>query len=194
MYVNRDAGAGGLNFSGSAVHSLTPFVHELARSIQPEGQTKTLYDGWLERAREQSPARDGQPVLKTPPVGALGSGSDYTAFLDHVGIASLDMGLNGRGGDGTLSLDLRQPDVVQEVHRSAVQVQRARGAGDRRRAAAARRRRSAAVRLRGLRPADSRVHRRDRSSRRPKRPPTARSRSISPACRAAADAFTKPRA
>jgi N-acetylated-alpha-linked acidic dipeptidase len=34
-------------------------------------------------------------------VGALGSGSDYTAFLDHVGIASMDMGLNGRGGDGS---------------------------------------------------------------------------------------------
>jgi N-acetylated-alpha-linked acidic dipeptidase len=101
VYVNRDAGAGGLIFSSSAVHSLTPFVHELAQSILPEGQSKTLYDGWLERSREQTPARDGQPPLKTPTVGALGSGSDYTAFLDHVGIASMDMGLNGRGGDGS---------------------------------------------------------------------------------------------
>ena len=101
IYVNRDAGAGGLNFGGSAVHSLTPFMHELAQSIEPEGESKTLYDGWLARVREQSPARDGQPIVKTPPVGALGSGSDYTAFLDHVGIASMDMGLNGRGGDGT---------------------------------------------------------------------------------------------
>ena len=95
VYVNRDAGAGGVNFSSSAVHSLTPFAYELAQSIQPEGATKTLYDGWLERAREQTPA------AKTPVVGALGSGSDYTAFLDHVGIASIDMGLNGRGGDGS---------------------------------------------------------------------------------------------
>ena len=101
IYVNRDAGAGGLNFSGSAVHSLTPFMHELAQSVEMEGESKTLYDGWLARVREQSPARDGQPMAKTPPVGALGSGSDYTAFLDHVGIASMDMGLNGRGGDGT---------------------------------------------------------------------------------------------
>ena len=58
VYVNRDAGAGGLNFSGSAVHSLTPFVHELARSFQPEGQPEDAYDGWLERAREQSPAKE----------------------------------------------------------------------------------------------------------------------------------------
>ncbi|HEV8211507.1 MAG TPA: transferrin receptor-like dimerization domain-containing protein [Vicinamibacterales bacterium] len=100
VYVNRDAGAGGLDFSGSAVHSLTPFVHELAKSFQPDGSTKTLYDGWLERVREQSKAPDGQ-MWKAPPVGALGSGSDYTAFLDHVGIASLDFGLNGRGGDGS---------------------------------------------------------------------------------------------
>jgi N-acetylated-alpha-linked acidic dipeptidase len=101
VYVNRDAGAGGINFNGSAVHSLAPFVHELAQAIQPEGSSKTLYDAWLERAREQSPPRDGQPALTAPPVGALGSGSDYTAFLDHVGIASMDIGLNGRGGDGS---------------------------------------------------------------------------------------------
>ena len=100
VYVNRDAGAGGLNFSGSAVHSLAPFLHELARSIQPEGEKTTLYDGWLERSREQSKAPDGSP-WKEPPVGALGSGSDYTAFLDHIGVASIDMGLNGRGGDGS---------------------------------------------------------------------------------------------
>jgi N-acetylated-alpha-linked acidic dipeptidase len=87
-------------FSAGAVHSLTPFLHELAQSIQPEGGTKTLYDDWLERAREQAPARDNQPMLKAPPVGALGSGSDYTAFLDHAGIASMDMGLSGRGADG----------------------------------------------------------------------------------------------
>jgi len=101
IYVNRDAGAGGLNFSGSAVHSLAPFVHELAQAIEPAGEKKTLYDGWLQRAREQAPKGDRQPLLQTPPVGALGSGSDYTAFLDHIGVASLDMGLNGAGGDGS---------------------------------------------------------------------------------------------
>jgi N-acetylated-alpha-linked acidic dipeptidase len=99
VYVNRDAGAGGQTFSASAVHSLTPFVYELAQSIRPSDADKTLYDGWLEHAREQ--AEPKSLPLKAPPVGALGSGSDYTAFLDHVGITSLDMGLNGRGGDGT---------------------------------------------------------------------------------------------
>jgi N-acetylated-alpha-linked acidic dipeptidase len=100
VYVNRDSGAGGINFTGSAVHSLTPFVYELARSVEYE-PGKNLYDNWLARAREQAPPREGQPSLAVPPIGALGSGSDYTAFLDHVGIAALDMNLSGRGGDGT---------------------------------------------------------------------------------------------
>ncbi|HZR22783.1 MAG TPA: transferrin receptor-like dimerization domain-containing protein [Vicinamibacterales bacterium] len=101
VYVNRDAGAGGPTFGASAVHSLTPFAYGVAKSIQVDGEQRTLYDTWLARSREQSPARDGRPMVKTPTVGALGSGSDYTAFLDHVGIASIDIGLNGRGQDGT---------------------------------------------------------------------------------------------
>jgi N-acetylated-alpha-linked acidic dipeptidase len=33
-------------------------------------------------------------------IGALGSGSDYTAFLDHIGVASLNLGFGGDGGGG----------------------------------------------------------------------------------------------
>src|ERR1019366_4437844 len=33
-------------------------------------------------------------------IGALGSGSDYTAFLDHLGIASLNLGYGGEDGSG----------------------------------------------------------------------------------------------
>jgi len=33
-------------------------------------------------------------------IGALGSGSDYTAFLDHLGIASLNLGFGGGDGGG----------------------------------------------------------------------------------------------
>jgi N-acetylated-alpha-linked acidic dipeptidase len=97
VYINRDAGAGGPFFESSAVHSLTPFVHELAQSVASDQPSKSLYDRWLERAREKNPPKDGAPALKEPEVGALGSGSDYTAFLDHIGVASLDMGLAGTG-------------------------------------------------------------------------------------------------
>jgi len=97
VYINRDAGAGGPFFESSAVHSLTPFVHELAQSVASDQPSKSLYDRWLERAREKNPPKDDAPQLKEPEVGALGSGSDYTAFLDHIGVASLDMGLGGTG-------------------------------------------------------------------------------------------------
>jgi N-acetylated-alpha-linked acidic dipeptidase len=112
VYLNRDSGAAGTIFAGNGVHSLTPFLHELAQSIatgsgavsdggdRNGSRPQTLYDTWLARSREQTPAREGQPPLKTPTVGALGSGSDYTAFLDHVGVSSLDFGLSGTG-DGT---------------------------------------------------------------------------------------------
>ncbi len=100
VYINRDSGAGGPFFDSSAVHSLTPFVYELAQSVASDQPSKTLYDRWLERARERNTPKEEQPPLAAPVVGALGSGSDYTAFLDHIGVASLDMGLSGTG-DGT---------------------------------------------------------------------------------------------
>ncbi len=33
-------------------------------------------------------------------IGALGSGSDYTAFIDHLGVASLDVGFGGEDDGG----------------------------------------------------------------------------------------------
>ena len=33
-------------------------------------------------------------------IGALGSGSDYTVFVDHLGIASLNLGFGGEDGGG----------------------------------------------------------------------------------------------
>ena len=98
VYINRDSGAGGTIFGGGAVHSLTPFLRELAASIKTGTASESLYDTWLTRSREQAP--HGEPKPDKPVVGALGSGSDYTAFLDHVGVASMDFGVSG-SGDGT---------------------------------------------------------------------------------------------
>ena len=99
VYVNRDAGASGPYFAASAVHSLAPFIRELAQSIRSDDPSKTLYDRWLEWSREDGP-RDKALLLKAPKVGALGSGSDYTPFLQHIGVSSLDIGVNGRLSDG----------------------------------------------------------------------------------------------
>jgi N-acetylated-alpha-linked acidic dipeptidase len=101
VYLNRDSGAARGWFGASAVPSLGPFIREVARAVNdPEQPSKTLYDRWLEHAVEQERARGGQPSLKEPRIDALGSGSDFTAFLDHIGVAAADMGISG-GGDGT---------------------------------------------------------------------------------------------
>jgi len=113
VYLNRDAGAAGLNFTASAVHSLTPFLYDLAKAVQPGPSAKPLFGTWLEQARSQ-PAPNGGPLLKAPPVGALGSGSDYTAFVDHAGVASIDIGLTGRGGDGTYHSSYDHPDWFKQ--------------------------------------------------------------------------------
>lgn len=104
IYINRD-GDGRGTFSASGVHSLRPFVYELAKAVKdPTG--KTLYDGWLEREREEARRRargsDSPPKpVDQPSLGALGSGSDYTAFLDHVGMSALNIGISGEDNGGT---------------------------------------------------------------------------------------------
>ena len=91
-YINSDSnGKGNLFASGS--HSLERFINDIARSVNKDG--KSLHEGMRAR-RSQAPA-SSRPDLR---IGALGSGSDYTVFIDHLGIASLNIGFGGEGGGG----------------------------------------------------------------------------------------------
>jgi N-acetylated-alpha-linked acidic dipeptidase len=101
-YINSDTnGRGFLGVGGS--HTLEKFVNEVARDV-PDPQTKMSV--W-ERARAQdivqgSPqARHDAMERSDTRISALGSGSDFTPFLQHVGIASLNIGFGGEdnGGD-----------------------------------------------------------------------------------------------
>ena len=191
VYVNRDAGAGGLNFSGSAVHSLTPFVHELAQSIQPRGRDQNAVRR-LARAGARTVAGARRPADAE---GAAGRRARIGIRLHRVP-RSRRHRVDGHGAERPrrrrqLPLDLRQPDLVQEVHRSAVHLQRPRVAGDRRGAAPARRRRGAAVRLREPTAGRFSSTSTRSSSRRRRRRPTARRASISPACALPREAFTQ---
>jgi N-acetylated-alpha-linked acidic dipeptidase len=105
-YVNLDPGATGPYFSTSAVHSLAPFLREVAKSVDADLPGKTLLDRWLNRPRDQALAQPSAP----PTVGALGSGSDYSPFLDHLGIAALDLSMNGPGDNGTYHSLYDNPD------------------------------------------------------------------------------------
>ncbi len=94
-YINSDStGKGWFNASGS--HTLEKFVNDVARSVNdPKGEGSIL-DAARARRREQG--RDDE--RRDMRIGALGSGSDYTAFLDHLGVASLNFGFGGEGGGG----------------------------------------------------------------------------------------------
>jgi N-acetylated-alpha-linked acidic dipeptidase len=106
VYVNLDPGATGPYFSTSAVHSLAPFLRDVAKSVDADLPGKTLFDRWLNRPRDQALAQPSAP----PTVGALGSGSDYSPFLDHLGIAALDLSMNGPGDNGTYHSLYDNPD------------------------------------------------------------------------------------
>ena len=102
-YINSDStGKGWLSMSGS--HSLEAFINEVARDVpDPRGGGKSVLDAKRARMLEQAPddsARAAINARRLIPIDALGSGSDYTAFLDFLQVASLDLGFGGDGGGG----------------------------------------------------------------------------------------------
>jgi N-acetylated-alpha-linked acidic dipeptidase len=101
VYINTDGnGRGFLGMAGS--HTLERFINEVARDvIDPEKHVTVAERERSERivgstGDDRKEARD-RPDLR---IGALGSGSDYTPFLQHLGIASLNLGYGGENGGG----------------------------------------------------------------------------------------------
>jgi len=102
VYINSDSNARGyLNASGSP--SLQKFIDAVASDIQdPEkgiSVEKRLRFYRLTHAKtdaDREALRNGRELK----IGALGSGSDYSVFIDHLGIASLDLGYSGEDGGG----------------------------------------------------------------------------------------------
>ena len=100
LYSNVDVAVSGPSFSSSAVPSLKEFIRQVTRSV-PSPMSGTVFDQWrIHQAGEQS-RRDSSLALTGPDelrVGDLGSGSDYTPFLQHLGVPSLDIGSDGPYG------------------------------------------------------------------------------------------------
>jgi len=101
-YINSDSSTRGfLNMGGS--HTLEKFFNEVARDVDDPltGQSlwQRLRERRLERARNDAERRaiEARADLR---IEALGSGSDYGAFLDHLGIAVGNFGFGGEGGGG----------------------------------------------------------------------------------------------
>ncbi len=101
-YINSDGnGRGYLGVAGS--HTLEKFSNDIAHDIS---DPETKFSAWKrQQLREIADAKTSEQReeirkrsdLRIP---ALGSGSDYTAFLQHDGVASLNIGFGGEDQGG----------------------------------------------------------------------------------------------
>jgi N-acetylated-alpha-linked acidic dipeptidase len=98
-YFNVDVAVSGHDFSSAAVPSLKQFIRELTRSV-PSPLGATVYDQWRNERGEgnEHRASNAPDPSDEVHVGDLGSGSDFTPFLQHVGVPSTDIGSNGPYG------------------------------------------------------------------------------------------------
>lgn len=110
-YFNMDVAVAGPDFGASAVPSLKQYLRDVAKSV-PSPKGGSVYDQWkattdknekegknhAETLMTPSPSRPAVAASADVPVGDLGGGSDYTAFLQHLGIPSADIGSKGPYG------------------------------------------------------------------------------------------------
>jgi N-acetylated-alpha-linked acidic dipeptidase len=107
-YFNTDVGVSGPNFEASAVPSLKEFVRDVSKDV-PSPKGGTVYEQWkkyqADQARrrnsngvEEHGARGNARVDNDVNIGDLGSGSDFTPFIQHLGVPSTDVGSGGPYG------------------------------------------------------------------------------------------------
>jgi N-acetylated-alpha-linked acidic dipeptidase len=109
-YFNMDVADSGPKFGASAVPSLKQFLRDVTKAV-PNPKGGTVYEAWQKfdqpggastqsRADAVGEARRmrAAPSASDVPVGDLGSGSDYSAFQQHLGVPSTDITSTGPYG------------------------------------------------------------------------------------------------
>ena len=109
-YFNMDVAVSGPKFGASAVPSLKQFLRDVTKVV-PSPKGGTVYEAWQKAAQPEAPSTQSPteaigdsrrlPAAQGKgdvPVGDLGSGSDYTAFLQHLGVPSSDVSSSGPYG------------------------------------------------------------------------------------------------
>ena len=101
VYINSDSNSRGyLGMSGS--HSLEKFINGVAKEIVDPVKNISAWKRvqLLRIGRGSAEERQEARTRSDLRISALGSGSDYTVFIDHLGIASLNIGFGGETGGG----------------------------------------------------------------------------------------------
>ncbi|WP_263383966.1 transferrin receptor-like dimerization domain-containing protein [Granulicella arctica] len=108
LYINSDENNRGF-FNAGGSHALEQVINDVAKDIT-DPETKTSIWKRQQAARlmgGRGAATEGgasrADVLKraTLSLGAIGSGSDFATFIDHLGIASVNLGFGGEDSSGT---------------------------------------------------------------------------------------------
>ena len=102
VYINTDGNDRGvLNMNGS--HSLEQFINGVAHDIEdPETRMTVWQRAQLNAIANAKSVDDKREIRQRTDlrIGALGSGTDFTGFIDHLGIATLDLGYGGEDEQG----------------------------------------------------------------------------------------------
>jgi N-acetylated-alpha-linked acidic dipeptidase len=89
--------------SAGGSHALQPFVDEIAKNVIDPQTNVSVYERWkANKATTEANTKAKKDALTatTMDLGALGSGSDYSPFLQHLGLPSLNIGFGGEDGGG----------------------------------------------------------------------------------------------
>jgi N-acetylated-alpha-linked acidic dipeptidase len=108
LYVNSDTnGRGFLGVGGS--HSLQHLVNQVADGVTDPETHVSVGERLRAHMMVEGSGKEARPEAKLAaklaasggdlPIEALGSGSDYSAFLEHLGITTLDLGFGGEDDD-----------------------------------------------------------------------------------------------
>jgi N-acetylated-alpha-linked acidic dipeptidase len=101
-YFNVDVAVSGPRFSAAAVPSLRQFVRQVAAEV-PSADGGTVAQRWRKQEDRGRTNPSPRNISRDAPasseddlhLGDLGSGSDYTPFLEHDGVPSTDIGSDG---------------------------------------------------------------------------------------------------
>lgn len=102
VYINSDGNGRGFVGTGGS-QALEPFMDEITQTvIDPQTNVSVFDRKKAKQAVDASSAKDKKEILerKTGKLESLGSGSDYSSFLQHLGIPTLDIGYGGEDGGG----------------------------------------------------------------------------------------------
>ena len=102
VYINSDGNGRGF-FSAGGSHTLEKFVNQVARDVMDPEKHVSVAERLKAVGILHAPAPERNVLREREDlrIGALGSGSDFTPFLQHLGIASLNIGYGGENGGGS---------------------------------------------------------------------------------------------